>query len=146
MLIVAFLGNWWEIFSQSLEHRPSSIYDVLDRSATNTVPDQSKAKPKKKTKQNTVSVKSNCFVTFSVIGGKQWNMPWPIFHFLHRCRKPHNPSKKTYLSVSMRIFESWINMLQKIVIFISVAEIISVCFAVFVTCYQCRNTPLHETV
>ncbi|XP_041790099.1 uncharacterized protein si:ch211-243a20.4 [Chelmon rostratus] len=41
-------------FYASLEHRPSSIYDVLDRSATNTVPDQSKAKPKKKTKQNTM--------------------------------------------------------------------------------------------
>ncbi|KAM9362645.1 NFAT activation molecule 1 [Symphorus nematophorus] len=37
-------------FYASLEPRPRSIYDVLDHSAANTKPDQSKAKPKKKKK------------------------------------------------------------------------------------------------
>ncbi|XP_034749569.1 uncharacterized protein si:ch211-243a20.4 isoform X2 [Etheostoma cragini] len=35
-------------FYASLETRPRSIYDVLDHSATNREPDQSKAKPKKR--------------------------------------------------------------------------------------------------
>ncbi|XP_068448300.1 NFAT activation molecule 1 [Clinocottus analis] len=35
-------------FYASLETRPRSIYDVLDRSAANREPDRSKAKPKKK--------------------------------------------------------------------------------------------------
>lgn len=53
-------------YSQSLEPRPRSIYDVLDRSAVNTGPDQRKDKPKKKKPQNTVSANLRCFVTFSV--------------------------------------------------------------------------------
>ncbi|XP_076585173.1 NFAT activation molecule 1 [Chaetodon auriga] len=39
-------------FYASLEPRPRSIYDVLDRTAANTEPDQSEAKPKKKKTQN----------------------------------------------------------------------------------------------
>lgn len=53
-------------YSQSLEPRPRSIYDVLDRSAVNTGPDQRKDKPKKKKPQNTVSANLRCFVTISV--------------------------------------------------------------------------------
>ncbi|TMS23326.1 hypothetical protein E3U43_008632 [Larimichthys crocea] len=40
-------------FYASLEPRPRSIYDVLDRSAVTTEPPQSKAKPKKKEPQKT---------------------------------------------------------------------------------------------
>lgn len=123
MFTSIFLGNWYEIFSQSLERRPRSIYDVLDHSAANREPDQSKAKPKKKEPQKTVSVNLRCFVTFSVENNKAciW---WPVLYFLHRWLKPQ--SMKTYWSPSMRIFESQINLSPQI----SVAEVISVCLAV----------------
>lgn len=39
---------------QSLEPRPRSIYDVLDRSATSTEPDKSGAKPNNKAPKNKV--------------------------------------------------------------------------------------------
>ncbi|XP_069023672.1 NFAT activation molecule 1 [Embiotoca jacksoni] len=41
-------------FYASLEHRPRSIYDVLDHSSANTEPNQKKAKNKKKAPQKTV--------------------------------------------------------------------------------------------
>ena len=69
-----FVGNWYEKFSQSLETRPRSIYDVLDHSAANRKPEPSKAKPKKKEPKPTVSVKLSCFVTLCVISGKQLNI------------------------------------------------------------------------
>ncbi|XP_070782941.1 NFAT activation molecule 1 [Enoplosus armatus] len=42
-------------FYASLEPRPRSIYDVLDQSAANREPDQSKAKPKKNEPQKTMA-------------------------------------------------------------------------------------------
>lgn len=42
-------------YFQSLEPRPRSIYDALDRSTNNTVPGQSRAKPTNKVPQNKVS-------------------------------------------------------------------------------------------
>lgn len=47
---------------QSLEHRPMSVYDVLDRSAANTQPDQHKDKPEKKKPQNKVCASIECYI------------------------------------------------------------------------------------
>ncbi|TDH16083.1 hypothetical protein EPR50_G00016310 [Perca flavescens] len=55
-------------FYASLEPRPMSIYDVLDHSAANREPDQSKAKPKKRKPKETASVNFWCFVTFCYHG------------------------------------------------------------------------------
>lgn len=59
-----YMSKLYGKFSQSLEARPRSIYDVLDHSTVNREPDRSKAKQKKKEPGEPVSVDFSCFVMF----------------------------------------------------------------------------------
>ena len=153
LLFLFFLENWYEIFSQSLEPRPRSIYDVLDHSAANIKPDQSTDKPKKKKKpSNMVSMNFKCFVTFFLLAVENTNVGDPSSSSSTDGANHTTPGwRRIWICL-------WELLNQKCTyLFISVAEIISVCFT---TCYhwlkkyldslnvkapkaQCKNTQLH---
>lgn len=98
-------------FFQSLEPRSRSIYDKLDRSASNAAPDQSRAKPKNKVPQNKVSFILYAYLLLYVFVCLFYT-PIKELHLmssssLHRWSRLFRRSKKT--SLSMRTFDVWIN-------------------------------------
>lgn len=98
----SFFFHWHEEFSQSLEPRPRSIYDVLDHSPAGRE-DQNTAKAEKSEGQTKVC---KLWVSDAIRESKTRNS-WPASHFcLHRRCERHKTGMKAYLSLFMRIFKS----------------------------------------
>lgn len=97
-------------FFQSLDHRPRSIYDVLDHSAAKEESEQSKAKTKKKEGKERVSLNFDALDVILFVASWQRRSLWHVSFSLCRWSKSHKTNRKVYSSLFTRISKLWLNL------------------------------------